>query len=229
MHSPVGAARPLREPEPFSPLESVRSLGPDDLFVSHRESALREQLSPRDRAPPHEPPTPREHLPPGEQPVPNEYSPLADEYPRSPGAPPIILPRIRETKILLSLDGDGVRGLSQVLLVESLVNAICTKIGAQIEPYQIFDLIGGTSLGGVFAIMLSRLRMQAHRAREAYRVIAKEVFPNKRDFFISCDPHAPPVTHDGKAVEDAIKSLVTREAGNLDALLYDQREDSSDV
>jgi len=135
----------------------------------------------------------------------------------------------RETKVLLSLDGDGVRGLSQVLLVESLVNAVCTKIGAQVDPYQVFDLIGGCSMGGVLAIMLSRLRMQAHKAREAYKSIAKEVFSNKRDFFTSFDPHAPPKHQDGQAVEDAIKALVSQEVANPDELLLDSREDSSDV
>jgi predicted acylesterase/phospholipase RssA len=135
----------------------------------------------------------------------------------------------RETKVLLSLDGDGVRGLSQVLLVESLVNAVCTKIGVQVDPYQVFDLIGGCSMGGVLAVMLSRLRMQAHKAREAYKLIAKEVYPNKRDFFTSFDPHAPTKNHDGQAVENAIKAVVSRAVANPDELLLDSREDSSDV
>lgn len=142
---------------------------------------------------------------------------------------PILLSKNRETKILLSLDGDGIRGLSQVLLVESLVNAICTKIGGQVDPYQIFDLIGGTSMGGVLGIMLTRLRMQAHRAREAYKLIAKEVFPNKRDFYSSFDPLAVPLTQDENAMENSIKTVVTTETGNQEDLLYDQRDDSADV
>jgi patatin-like phospholipase/acyl hydrolase len=135
----------------------------------------------------------------------------------------------RETKILLSLDGDGIRGLSQALLVESLVNAVCTKVGVQVDPYQVFDLIGGTSMGGILAIMLSRMRMQAHRAREAYKFIAKEVYPNKRDFFTSFDPHAPPKSNDGQAIENAVKAIVTQEVGNQEELLLDSREDSADV
>ncbi|CAI6333505.1 unnamed protein product [Periconia digitata] len=142
---------------------------------------------------------------------------------------PILLSRNRETKVLLSLDGDGVRGLSQVLLVESLVNAICTKLGVQVEPYQIFDLIGGCSMGGVFGLMLARLRMPAQRAREAYKMVAKEVFPNKRDFFTSIDPNAPPLTHDGQSVENSVRGIVAQELGDPDAPLYDSREDATDV
>lgn len=152
-----------------------------------------------------------------------------ESHPPLTAVPSMVPSKSRETKVLLSLDGDGVRGLSQVLLVESLVNAVCTKIGAQVDPYQVFDLIGGCSMGGVLAIMLSRLRMQAHKAREAYKSIAKEVFSNKRNFFTSFDPHAPPKHQDGQAVEDAIKALVSQEVANPDELLLDSREDSSDV
>jgi predicted acylesterase/phospholipase RssA len=135
----------------------------------------------------------------------------------------------RETKILLSLDGDGVRGLSQVLLVESLVNAVCTKMSAPVDPHQVFDLIGGCSMGGILAILLSRLRMQAHRAREAYKLIQKEVYLDKRDFFTSFDPHAPPNDKDAHAVENAIKAVVAREVANPEEPLLDLRADSSDV
>jgi hypothetical protein len=71
----------------------------------------------------------------------------------------VALSRRRETKILLSIDGDGVRGLSSLLLIESLVNAICVKIGQRLDPHQIFDLTGGSSLGGVIALLLCRLQM----------------------------------------------------------------------
>jgi hypothetical protein len=167
------------------------------------------------------------------------YSPMTPEFPpqhlpqhvapQEAGSPDIVISRNRETKILLSLDGDGVRGLSQALLVESLVNAVCSKIGGHAYPYQIFDLIGGSSMGGILGLMLGRLRMQAHRAREAYRIVAKEVFLNKRDFFTSVDPLAPPVTHDGQNVENVLKVIVTKELGNQDAVFYDARDDSADV
>ena len=140
-----------------------------------------------------------------------------------------ILSRTRETKILLSIDGDGIRGLSALLLVESLVNAICVKVGQRLDSHQIFDLTGGSSLGGVIAIMLCRLRMQAHRAREAYKQIAKQVFRNKRDYFKYLDPHAHGRTVDDTALENEIKDVVQQELGNPDAILLDVRTDSGDV
>jgi hypothetical protein len=147
--------------------------------------------------------------------------------PLAPAQP--ILSRTRETKILLSIDGDGIRGLSALLLVESLVNAICVKVGQRLDSHQIFDLTGGCSLGGIIAIMLCRLRMQAHRAREAYKQIAKEVFANKRDYFKYLDPHAQVRSVDDSALENAIKSVVQQELGNPDEILLDGRPDSGDV
>lgn len=84
-------------------------------------------------------------------------------------------------------------------------------------------------MGGVLSIMLSRLRMQAHRAREAYKLVAKEVYPNKREFFTSFDPHAPPKEDTGQAVEDTIRSIVEKEIGTPDELFLDPRDDSADV
>lgn len=140
-----------------------------------------------------------------------------------------MISRNRETKILLSLDGDGIRGLSALLLVESLVNAICVKVGQRLDPHQIFDLTGGNSLGGATAIMLCRLQMQAHRAREAYKTIARQVFFNKRDFYNSLDPHMPRMYVDGRALEDDIKAIIKNELGNEEELLLDTRQDSGDV
>lgn len=140
-----------------------------------------------------------------------------------------ILSRTRETKILLSIDGDGIRGLSALLLVESLVNAICVKLGQRLDCHQIFDLTGGSSLGGVIAIMLCRLRMQAHRAREAYKQIARQVYANKIDYFRYLDPHATIRRVDDGALEREVKNVVQQELGNPDEILLDGRSDSGDV
>lgn len=142
---------------------------------------------------------------------------------------PLQLHHNRDVKIILSLDGDGVRGLSQVFLVEALVDAICTKVNTRVEPYQAFDLIGGSSMGGLLAVMLSRLRLPAHAARDAYKYIAREVFQNKKNFFSSLDPHSLPLMHDGQAVEDAIKTVVAAELSHGDEQLYDTRTESADV
>jgi hypothetical protein len=131
--------------------------------------------------------------------------------------------------VLLSLDGDGVRGLSAILLVESLVNAICSKMGRRVDPFQIFDLICGTSTGGILAIMLGRLRMRAHKAREAYVRVARAMFIDKWAFFVSLDPHAPRPQNDTPTLENSLKEVLTNENGNVDDVFFDARTDSANV
>jgi patatin-like phospholipase/acyl hydrolase len=47
---------------------------------------------------------------------------------------------------LLALDGGGVRGLSSLLILERLMQAVDSE--APPKPCDYFDMIGGTSTGG---------------------------------------------------------------------------------
>jgi patatin-like phospholipase/acyl hydrolase len=62
---------------------------------------------------------------------------------------------------ILSLDGGGVRGLSSLLILRELMEEIARRKRSTETPLpcEYFDLIGGTSTGGLIAIMLGRLRM----------------------------------------------------------------------
>jgi predicted acylesterase/phospholipase RssA len=46
----------------------------------------------------------------------------------------------------------------------------------KMDPWQEFDLIGGTSTGGLLAIMLGRLRMSVHDCEKAYSDLAGSLF-----------------------------------------------------
>ena len=62
---------------------------------------------------------------------------------------------------ILSLDGGGVRGLSSLLILRDIMEDIerRTKADDTPKPCEYFDLIGGTSTGGLIAIMLGLLGM----------------------------------------------------------------------
>ena len=72
---------------------------------------------------------------------------------------------------LLSLDGGGVRGLSSLYILQDLMRQIAREHGSNNpdapeispRPCDYFDLIGGTSTGGLIALMLGRLRMVIQR------------------------------------------------------------------
>ena len=51
---------------------------------------------------------------------------------------------------LLSLDGGGIRGLSSLQVLKQLMERIGSEAGVESapKPYEVFDIIGGTSTGG---------------------------------------------------------------------------------
>ncbi|KAJ7888011.1 hypothetical protein B0H13DRAFT_2277448 [Mycena leptocephala] len=79
---------------------------------------------------------------------------------------------------LLSLDGGGIRGRSMLIILEDLMWKL--KVAEDLpdvpRPCDYFDLIGGTSTGGLIALMLGRLRMSVKDAVKAYGELSKEVF-----------------------------------------------------
>ncbi|KAF8149284.1 FabD/lysophospholipase-like protein [Mycena galopus ATCC 62051] len=97
-------------------------------------------------------------------------TPLQQEDDRAPG--------LR----LLSLDGGGIRGLSMLVILGDLMYKLKVAEGLPDipRPCDYFDLIGGTSTGGLIALMLGRLRMSVEEAKKAYSVLSKEVFSDPK-------------------------------------------------
>lgn len=68
---------------------------------------------------------------------------------------------------ILSLDGGGVRGISSLYILKELMAQVARQHRAENpqspelfpRPCDYFDLICGTSTGGLIALMLGRLRM----------------------------------------------------------------------
>ncbi|KAK2014984.1 phospholipase, patatin family protein [Colletotrichum eremochloae] len=84
---------------------------------------------------------------------------------------------------LLSLDGGGVRGLSTLFILKGIMDRLNHErqgIGLpSVKPCEVFDLIGGTSTGGLIAIMLGLLEMDVDECIAAYTKLIREVFNTK--------------------------------------------------
>ena len=84
---------------------------------------------------------------------------------------------------LLSFDGGGVRGLSSLLILKRIMHVLHQKAGLEEKepsrPCEHFDIIAGTSTGGLIAIMLGTLRMSADEAIESYLEFAPKIFPKQ--------------------------------------------------
>ena len=76
------------------------------------------------------------------------------------------------------------RGISELRILQIIMGRLKARLGLSDDaddplPCDYFQLIGGTSTGGLIAIMLSRLRMTAVEAAEQYNNLAKEIFGPK--------------------------------------------------
>lgn len=82
---------------------------------------------------------------------------------------------------LLAFDGGGVRGLSSLMILQQLMNAV--NPDSPPKPCDYFDMIGGTSTGGLIAIMLGRLQMTVDECIAAYASLSNKVFEKKHHRF----------------------------------------------
>ena len=78
---------------------------------------------------------------------------------------------------LLALDGGGVRGLSSLMVLRRLMATVDPD--APRKPCDYVDMIGGTSTGGLIAIMLGRLRVTVDECIDAYTELSDRVFEKK--------------------------------------------------
>ncbi|KAF2679456.1 FabD/lysophospholipase-like protein [Lentithecium fluviatile CBS 122367] len=77
---------------------------------------------------------------------------------------------------ILCLDGGGVRGLASLMILKHLMDRLESQRGGRLEPWQEFDMIAGTSTGGLIAIMLGRLRMTVDECIETYKTLSRRIF-----------------------------------------------------
>lgn len=118
---------------------------------------------------------------------------------------------------LLALDGGGVRGLSSLMILQQLMATV--NLESPPKPCEYFDMIGGTSTGGLIAIMLGRLRMTVDDCIDAYTSLSDKVFEKK----------SHQVTVKGKLqgrfdkveLEGAVKQILVDRSFDKDALLKD--------
>lgn len=117
---------------------------------------------------------------------------------------------------LLSLDGGGIRGLSSLFILQNLMEKIrfIHDLGAEPLPCDYFDMICGTSTGGIIALMLGRLRMSVNECIAAYLTMSEKVFGQPENF-------TKREKFDPQALEESIKAVVEQETGNPDTPLQD--------
>jgi len=120
---------------------------------------------------------------------------------------------------VLSLDGGGVRGLSALYILQEVMKKFSSD--KEVKPCEVFDMIGGTSTGGLIAIMLGRLKMSVSECIAEYEAFARKIFQTgffgKKAHFVTSGTF-----YDGGILEGVIKDIIGRKIGNQDAKLLDE-------
>ena len=76
---------------------------------------------------------------------------------------------------ILSIDGGGIKGLYSAIVLEHLEEEFCKKNGKSLSDY--FDMICGTSTGGLIALALS-VKTPASQVSQLYKLRGADIFPN---------------------------------------------------
>ncbi|KAF2268539.1 FabD/lysophospholipase-like protein [Lojkania enalia] len=133
---------------------------------------------------------------------------------------------------LLSLDGGGVRGLSSLMVLDDLMENIAIeekRLGRRpqndhtpLKPCDYFDLIGGTSTGGIIAILLSRLRLDCKQCIGIYTKLAEQIFKHDRSVkLFGAKLPTGKNRFSGAVLEKAIKTALIDLGYGEDELMWD--------
>jgi patatin-like phospholipase/acyl hydrolase len=118
---------------------------------------------------------------------------------------------------LLALDGGGVRGLSSLMIIRRLMATVDPDMPP--KPCEYFDMIGGTSTGGLIAIMLGRLGMSVDECIEAYTSLSDKVF-KKTGHRVKINGNLQG-RFDASELERAVKRILVERGLGEDALFKD--------
>ncbi|KAH6889761.1 hypothetical protein B0T10DRAFT_40027 [Thelonectria olida] len=138
---------------------------------------------------------------------------------------PPINPVEQKGLCLLSFDGGGVKGLSSLYVLEMIMAGLNRERERQgladKKPCEVFDLIGGTSTGGLIAIMLGRLQMDVGECIAAYTELMESIFGQQlRRFRLSLSGKIKS-RFDSKKLKKAIEAVVSSKGFSATDLLND--------
>ncbi|KII90267.1 hypothetical protein PLICRDRAFT_138833, partial [Plicaturopsis crispa FD-325 SS-3] len=114
---------------------------------------------------------------------------------------------------LLALDGGGTRGLSELIILKTIMHRIQMKdkLPVMPRPCERFDMIAGTGTGGLIALMLGKLRLTIDEAITCYNELIEKVFSSVKL------RNASGSILKATKLEEALKDIVKRYSKNQDA------------
>jgi hypothetical protein len=117
------------------------------------------------------------------------------------------------------------RGLASLLIINAIMKELKARTERALLPCQVFDLICGTSVGGLISILLGRLGLDCETAIKIYEIIIKKLFGNERDIWNIIADGKYPNTSD---FEFYIGQRIAEFTGSSDVAMRLPLEDNQD-
>lgn len=127
----------------------------------------------------------------------------------------------------MSLDGGGFRALGYLLVIDRITKETATRSHKTLLPCEVFDLICGTSAGGIVALLLGRLGLDCTTAIQVYKDLANSLFadPNEKDSWPSL---MRPFDRRTLDFEARLEGLIGQYcAGNKDCLMVSSKDSAN--
>ncbi len=121
---------------------------------------------------------------------------------------------------ILSIDGGGIKGVFPAYLLMLIESELEKRKDGRTKIYQHFDLITGTSTGGIIALALS-FGIPAKEIYELYLNNAKGIFGNKKSFFSQLFS----ASHKSDFLENLIQNKFKEYNNGIDPRLKDCKTD----
>ena len=88
-----------------------------------------------------------------------------------------------------------------------------------VEPHDIFDLVAGTSTGGLIAIMLGKLGMTVEQCIDAYYRLSATIFGSKH-LRARVSGGLAPAKYSGSRMRDCVRELIHQYRSNEDLPMF---------
>lgn len=128
-------------------------------------------------------------------------------------------------KYVLAIDGGGFRSYACLVLLHHLMRQLTKSSSDPVPlPCQIFDLISGTSTGGLIAVLLGRMGLDCLTAMSVYKELVADLFGK----FDAKNAEGKGVSEPSKTFEEKLAAVVKKYTGKEDALMKSGTLDTVD-
>ena len=117
------------------------------------------------------------------------------------------------------------RGLASLMIINAIMKELKARTKKALLPCQVFDLICGTSVGGLISILLGRLGLDCETAISIYETMVNKLFGKERDIWNIVADGQHPISSD---FEIYVAQMIWEFTGSPDISMQQSLENNQD-